>query len=93
MCVQVQRAAEEVKENLDANNPNTKFCFIQEEQSTPHQGGVGLGERKATMNILNPDSGIGKEGEIGDSYHIRTHTTLLPLSLQSTAPSLSTSQH
>lgn len=59
--VQVQRAAEEAKENLDANNHNTKFCFIQEDQSTHVGGGVGLGERKATMNILNPDSGNGKE--------------------------------
>ena len=63
--LQVQRAAEEVKENLDTNKPNTKFCFIQDEPHPPQQpasGQDGTAERKkATMNIFNPDSGLGKE--------------------------------
>ena len=72
MGLQVQKSAEEVKENLDANRPHTKFCFIQESQEALEVGEVegggnsGEGERmKATMNILNPDSGIGNLRERG----------------------------
>ena len=68
--VQVQQAAEEVKENLDSNKPDTHFCFIQEEPAsspspqpltaTPGQTSGSAGRRKASMNILNPDSGLGE---------------------------------
>ena len=66
VALQVQKSAEEAKENLDANRPHTKFCFIRqardEEEEVEERSGGNLveGERmKATMNILNPDSGIG----------------------------------
>ena len=31
----MQKAAEEVKENLDSNKPNTQFCFIQDLSPSP----------------------------------------------------------
>ena len=51
-----------MKENLDTNKPNTKFCFIKEtpppQQQQQQQQQEGM--RRATMNILNPDSGLGE---------------------------------
>ena len=46
--VQVEEAAEAMKENLDANRPHVKFSFLNQDDSG-----------KTMLNILNPDTGTG----------------------------------
>ena len=53
--LQVQEEAAAVKENLDINQPNLKYCFLNRNE----QG-------KTMLSILNPDSGDGEGGREGD---------------------------
>ena len=50
-CVsfQVEEVAEAFKENLDTNKPNTRFCFLNQND-----------EGKTMINFMNPDSGESK---------------------------------
>ena len=70
-------AAEEAKENLDVNKPDTKFCFIQEPSTEPHQQLVVQedGRRKAAMNILNPDSGLGEREGGREGGRVEDHAS------------------
>ena len=43
-----------MKENLDSNQPHTKFCYVQQSEDE-------RGRKRATLNILNPDSGLSEQ--------------------------------
>ena len=47
--LQVEEAAEAMKENLDANRPHVKFSFLNQDESG-----------KTMLNVLNPDTGTSR---------------------------------